>query len=120
MGFIAAYAVLIAIASVIEVPISRGFASVQLNLLIRLGSLVVSLRSLGGLGVGAMVGAASISYFLRLRGLPVSVAAAASDAYIVITVLLSTLVLHQPLTKARGRAMGLTLGGVTLLALGVG
>jgi hypothetical protein len=41
-GFIAAYAVLIAIASVIEVPISRGFASVQLNLLIRLGSLGVA------------------------------------------------------------------------------
>jgi hypothetical protein len=34
-GFIAAYAVLIAIASVIEVPMARGFASVQLNLLIR-------------------------------------------------------------------------------------
>jgi hypothetical protein len=37
-GFIAAYTVLIAIASVIEVPIARGFASVHLNLLIRIGS----------------------------------------------------------------------------------
>jgi len=37
--YASAYAVLIAIASVIDVPIARGFASVQLNLLIRLGSL---------------------------------------------------------------------------------
>ena len=78
----------------------------------------VSLQSLGGLGVGAMVGVASVSYFLGLRSLPVSVAAAASNAYIVITVLLSTVLLHQPMTKARGGAIILTLGGVTLLALG--
>ena len=45
-GFIAAYAVLIALASVIEVPIARGFASVQLNLLIRLGSLAVATLAL--------------------------------------------------------------------------
>jgi hypothetical protein len=45
-GFIAAYAVLIALASVIEVPTARGFASVQLNLLIRLGSLAVATLAL--------------------------------------------------------------------------
>jgi hypothetical protein len=45
-GFIAAYAVLIAVASVIEVPMARGFASVQLNLLIRLGSLAVAMLAL--------------------------------------------------------------------------
>ena len=41
-GFIAAYAVIVAVASVIEVPIGRGFKSVQLNLLIRLGSLAAA------------------------------------------------------------------------------
>lgn len=41
-GFIAAYMVLIAIASLIEVPIGRGLASVHLNLLIRLGGLGVA------------------------------------------------------------------------------
>jgi drug/metabolite transporter (DMT)-like permease len=80
----------------------------------------MSLQSLGALGVGAMVGVASVCYFLGLRSLPVSVAAATSNSYIVITVLLSTLVLHQPLTKARGEAIILTVGGVTLLALGPG
>lgn len=44
--FIAAYAVLIAFASVIEVPIGRGFGSVQLNLLIQLGSLAVAILAL--------------------------------------------------------------------------
>jgi drug/metabolite transporter (DMT)-like permease len=78
----------------------------------------MSFRSLGSLGVGAMVGLASVAYFLGLRGLPVSVAAAASNSYIVITVLLATLFLHQPMTKVRGGAIALTLGGVTLLALG--
>ena len=80
----------------------------------------MSLQSLGGLGVGAMVGAASVCYFLGLRSLPVSVAAAAANSYIVITVLLSTLVLHQPMTKTRGGAIIVTLAGVTLLALGPG
>ena len=66
-GFIAAYMVLIAIASVIELPIGRGFASVQLNVLIRLGGLAVAvlalvivhgltvpsgLPALAGLGIG--------------------------------------------------------------------
>jgi len=48
------------------------------------------------------------------------VAAASSNAYVVITVLLSTLVLHQQLTKVRIGAIALTVGGVTLLALGAG
>ena len=45
-GFIAAYTGLIAIGSVIEVPIARGFASVQINLLIRLGGLAVATLAL--------------------------------------------------------------------------
>ena len=80
----------------------------------------MSLQSLGALGVGAMVGVASVCYFLGLRSLPVSVAAAASNTYVVITVLLSTLVLHQPMTKTRAGAIVLTLGGVALLAVGPG
>ena len=70
-GFIAAYTVLIAVASVIEVPIARGFTSVQLNLLIRLGSLAVAIlalvivhgvsvptgpAALAGLGIGVLTG----------------------------------------------------------------
>ncbi len=128
------YVVIIGIGAFLEKPALRGLDATQLNGLMAVAmtavALVVfavegprmpmSLQSLGGLGVGAMVGVASVSYFLGLRSLPVSVAAAASNSYIVLTVLLSTLVLHQPMTRTRGGAIILTLGGVTLLALGPG
>lgn len=128
------YVVLIGIGAFLEKPALRGLDATQLNGLMAIAMSAValvafvvegprmpmSMRSLGGLGVGAMVGAASVAYFLGLRNLPVSVAAAASNAYVVIAVLLSTVLLHQPMTKARGGAIILTLGGVTLLALGPG
>jgi drug/metabolite transporter (DMT)-like permease len=128
------YIVIIGVGAFLEKPALRGLDATQLNGLMAIAMTAVALvafvlegprmpmsrQSLGGLGVGAMVGAASVSYFLGLRSLPVSVAAAASNSYIVIAVLLSTLVLHQPMTKARGGAIILTLGGVTLLALGPG
>jgi drug/metabolite transporter (DMT)-like permease len=128
------YVVIIGIAAFLEKPALRGLDATQLNGLMAISTTVVarvafasegpripiSLQSLGGLGVGAMVGVASVSYFLGLRSLPVSVAAAAANSYIVIAVLLSTLVLHQSMTKTRGGAIILTLGGVALLALGPG
>lgn len=79
--------------------------------------LPVTKRTLGGVGVGAMIGVASVFYFLGLRGLPVSVAAASSNGYIVVTVMLSTIFLRQPLTRARVGAIVLTVRGVTLLGL---
>lgn len=129
-----AYIVIVGVGAFLEKPALRALDATQLNALMAVAMTVVafvaftvegpkvqmSLRSLGGLGVGAMIGTASVFYFLGLRGLAVSVAAASSNAYIVITVLLSTLVLHQPLTKVRIGAIALTVGGVTLLALGTG
>lgn len=128
------YVVLIGIAAFLEKPALRGLSATQLNGLMAISMTAVavvalaiegqrmpmSLPSLGGLGVGAMVGVASVSYFLGLRGLPVSVAAAASNSYIVIAVLLSAIALHQSMTRTRAGAIVLTLGGVTLLALGPG
>jgi drug/metabolite transporter (DMT)-like permease len=128
------YVVIIGIGAFLEKPALRGLDPTQLNGLMAIAMTAVALvafavegprmpmsrQSLGGLGVGGMVGVASVSYFLGLRSLPVSVAAAASNTYIVITVLLSTLVLHQPMTKTRAGAIVLTLGGVALLAVGPG
>jgi drug/metabolite transporter (DMT)-like permease len=128
------YIMLVGIGAFLEKPALRGLDATQLNGMMALAMTAVGLiafvvegprmpmssRTLGAVGVGAMVGVASVSYFLGLRSLPVSVAAAASNSYIVITVLLSTLFLHQPLTKMRGAAIALTLGGVTLLAVGRG
>jgi drug/metabolite transporter (DMT)-like permease len=80
----------------------------------------ITKRTLAGVGVGAMIGIASVFYFLGLQGLPVSVAAAFSNASIVVTVVLSSIFLRQPLTGARAAAVALTLLGVTLLALSAG
>ena len=77
-------------------------------------------RTLGGLGVGVMIGTASVFYFLGLRGLPVTVASAASNSSVVVTVVLSAIFLHQPLSRARAAAIALTLLGATLLALSTG
>jgi drug/metabolite transporter (DMT)-like permease len=77
-------------------------------------------RTLGGLGVGVMIGIASVFYFLGLRGLQVSVAAAASNAYVIVTVVLSAVFLRQPLSRAQDVAIALTLLGATLLALSAG
>jgi drug/metabolite transporter (DMT)-like permease len=77
-------------------------------------------RTLGGLGVGVMIGTASVFYFLGLRGLPVSVASAASNSSVVVTVVLSAIFLHQPLSRARGAAIALTLLGAILLGLSTG
>jgi drug/metabolite transporter (DMT)-like permease len=128
------YIVLSGVGAFLEKPALRGLDPTQLNglqaiamtavagivLVVKGPRLPMTKRTVGGIGVGAMIGVASVFYFLGLRGLPVSIAAASSNAYIVVTVLLSTIVLRQPLTRARGGAMALTLLGVTLLALSAG
>jgi drug/metabolite transporter (DMT)-like permease len=58
-----------------------------------------------------MIGAASVFYFLGLRGLPVSGASAASNASVVVTVVLSAIFLHQPLGRAQGAAAPARLRG---------
>jgi drug/metabolite transporter (DMT)-like permease len=50
-----------------------------------------------------------VFYFLGLRRLPVSVASAASNASVIVTVVLSAIFLHQPLGHAQGAALALTL-----------
>ena len=135
-GFIimASYVALIGVGAFLEKPALRGLDPTQLNVVQSLAMTVVAgvalavagprlpkaKRTLAGIGVGTMIGVASVAYFLGLRDLPVSVAAASSNAYIVVTVLLSTVVMRQPLTRPRGAGIALTLVGVTLLALSAG
>jgi drug/metabolite transporter (DMT)-like permease len=71
----------------------------------------------GSIGVGAMIGLGAIFYFLGLTRLPVSVAVGASNAYILVTVLLSVVVAHDVLSWSKRLAVGLTVVGVTLFAL---
>jgi len=111
----AVYIVLIGVGAFLEKPALKGLDATQLNGLQSLAMTVVAAvalavegprlpmtkRALAGIGVGAMIGVASVFYFLGLRDLPVSIAAASSNAYIVVTVLLSTIALRQPLTRTR-------------------
>jgi uncharacterized membrane protein len=129
-----AYIVLSGVGAFLEKPALRSLDPTQLNVLQAIAMTAVAgvalaargprlpltKRTLGGIGVGVTIGIASVFYFLGLRGLPVSIAAASSNAYMVVTVLLSTIVLRQSLSRSRGGAIALTLLGVTLLALAAG
>ena len=128
------YIVMIGVGAFLEKPALKGLTATQLNALMGIAMTAVAgialavkgprlpmtKRTLGVLGVGVMIGAASVFYFLGLRGLPVSVASAASNASVVVTVVLSAIFLHQQLGRARGAALALTLLGATLLALSTG
>jgi drug/metabolite transporter (DMT)-like permease len=128
------YIVVIGVGAFLEKPALKGLTATQLNALMGIAMTAVAgialaakgprlpmtKRTLGGLGVGVMIGTASVFYFLGLRGLPVSVASATSNASVVVTVVLSAIFLHQRLGRARGAALALTLLGVTLLALSTG
>ena len=128
------YIVMIGVGAFLEKPALKGLTATQLNALMGIAMTAVAgialavkgprlpmtKRTLGVLGVGVIIGAASVFYFLGLRGLPVSVASAASNASVVVTVVLSAIFLHQPLGRARSAALALTLLGATLLALSTG
>jgi drug/metabolite transporter (DMT)-like permease len=113
----ATYVVIIGVGAFLEKPALRGLDATQLNCLMAFAMTAVAVPAAG---VGVTIGIASVFYLLGLRGLPVSVAAATSNAYIVITVVLSSIFLRQSLTRARGGAIALTLLGVTQLALSAG
>lgn len=127
----ATYIAIIGVGAFLEKPVLRRLDATQLNAVMAIAMTAVAVlalavkreglpmkkRSLGAAAVGAVIGVASIFYFLGLRGLPVSVAAASSNAYVVVTVALSIIFLRQRLTRLRGAAIALTLLGVTQLAL---
>ena len=131
LAIMASYIVIVGVGAFLEKPALRGLDATQLNCLMAIAMTAVAIIALAlkgprlpmgrgtmaAVGVGAMIGIASVFYFLGLQGLPVSVAAATSNAYIVITVVLSSIFLRQSLTRARGAAIALTLLGVTQLAL---
>lgn len=129
-----AYVAMVGVGAFLEKPALRGLDAIQLNALMAISMSVVAVvvlaqesrpprltrRAAGVIGVGALIGVASIFYFIGLRGLPVSIAAASSNANVVVTVLLSAVFLGQRLTRERSGALALTLVGVTLLAVSSG
>lgn len=130
LGLVGVYVVLLGVATFLEKPAMKSLTALQINALTGIGIAVAglvatlfhdpglpSLRpAMVGLGIGLMIGIGSIFYFFGLSKLPVSVAATAANAYVVITVLLSIIVLHDTMTIPKVLGILLTLAGVTLLA----
>jgi drug/metabolite transporter (DMT)-like permease len=109
----AVYVALVGVASFVEKPAGRGFGAFQLNALIRAGSLAAAAVALAfarglafpaagyllaGLGIGLITGVGSMLYCFGLDYLPVSLVVTLSNLYIVITIVLGIVVLHEPVT----------------------
>lgn len=131
LAWIGGYAVLIGVASFIETPLGRGFRSVELNVCIRAGSLVVALVGLvaahglalpatgwaaGAVGIGLLTGVGSILYCIALIRLPIALVVTLSNLYLVVTVALGVVVLHEAMSPLTVAALACTLAGVVLLA----
>lgn len=128
-----AYIVIVGVSAFLEKPLLRSLDPVELNAVMAVGMTAVAVvalamrgpalpmqpRTLLPVGVGVMLGVASVLYFLALRGLPVFIAAALSNASVLVTIALSTVVLKQSVSGRRGVAIALTLVGLTLLAISV-
>lgn len=129
-ALVGVYVILLGIGTFLEKPAMRSLTALQINALVGIGVAVAGLAALFfhdpgvprlgpaalGLGIGLMIGVGSIFYFLGLTKLPVSVAATIANGYIVITVVLSILVLHDSMTLPKALGIVLTIAGVTLLA----
>src|SRR5262249_32463358 len=111
LGYVAIYVALAGVASFIEKPAGHGFGAFQLNALIRAGSLLAAVLALvfahglafpaatsllAGLGIGLLTGVGSMLYCFGLNYLPVSLVVTLSNLYIVITIVLGIIVLHEP------------------------
>src|SRR5262249_19740613 len=131
LGYVAVYVLLVGVASFAEKPAGRGFGAFQLNALIRAGSLAAAVVALvfahglalptasyllAGLGIGLLTGVGSLFYCFGLDYLPVSLVVTLSNLYIVITIVLGIVVLHEPITVLK--IAGLTCIVVGVLALG--
>lgn len=130
LGFVGVYVVLLGVATFLEKPAMKREDAVQINFLIAIGAAVAAAlalllrdpslpraRSVAlALGIGVLIGGGSVFFFLGLRRLPVAVAATVANAYILVTVLLSVLFLHDHLTLVKWLGIALTVAGVTLLA----
>ena len=130
LGYVAVYVLLVGVASFIEKPAGRGFRVIQLNALIRAGSLAAAAVALvfahgfafpatsyllAGLGIGLITGAGSILYCYGLNCLPVSLVVTLSNLYIVITIVLGIVVLHEPVTVLKIAGLTCTMAGVLIL-----
>ena len=70
---------------------------------------------LAGLGIGLITGAGSMLYCFGLNYLPVSLVVTLSNLYIVITIVLGIVVLHEPVTALKIAGLTCIVAGVLIL-----
>src|SRR5260370_23257940 len=70
---------------------------------------------LAGLGIGLLTGAGSMLYCFGLDYLPVSLVVTLSNLYIVITIVLGIVVLHEPVTVLKIAGLTCIMAGVLIL-----
>jgi len=130
LALIGVYVLLIGVSTFLQKPVLKELDPVQLNALVGVGILLVGGAALlagdrrvppptsigAGLGVGVMIGLGSIAYFPALTRLPVSIAATLGDTYIVVTIVLSVLFLHDTITLPKVAGIALCIAGVLLLS----
>ena len=127
------YILLLGIAALLEQPIARGLDAFHLDALLRVGAaavalvaLLISLHSLSlpgwepalaGVGIGLISGAGSLCYCVALNRIPSDLAACLANGYLVVTVVLGIVVLHEPLTALTLAGLALTIGGAIVLSM---
>ncbi|MFI5271440.1 MAG: EamA family transporter [Ktedonobacterales bacterium] len=131
------YIALFGVAALVEQPIARVLDAFQLDALLRIGSAVVAIAILGGailfglggatlpgllaalagLGIGLISGTGSLCYCLALDLLPSDLAACLANGYLVVTVVLGVVLLHEPVTFFVLAGLALTIGGAIVLSL---
>ena len=70
---------------------------------------------LAGLGIGLITGVGSMLYCFGLNYLPVSLVVTLSNLYIVVTIVLGIVVLHEPVTALKIAGLACIVAGVLIL-----
>lgn len=130
IGLVGVYVILLGVATFLEKPAMKSLNALQINAFTAIGVAVIGVVAFlahdpkmpaagptaAGLGIGALIGVGAIFYFYGLAKLSVSVAATIANAYVLVTVALSIIVLHDHMTLPKALGIILTIAGVTLLA----
>ena len=129
----ALYILLLGVAALLEQPIARGLDAFHLDALLRVGAAAVALvallislhglslpgwePALAGVGIGLISGTGSLCYCVALNRLPSDLAACLANGYLVVTIVLGIVVLHEPLTAFTLAGLALTIGGAIVLSM---
>jgi drug/metabolite transporter (DMT)-like permease len=124
--------ILTGIASCLEKPVGNMLDAFQLNLVIRTGTLILGAAALlllsgaaipsvpsllAALGIGVLTGAGSVAYCFAVDRLPLSLVVSVANTYILVTVMLGLVVLHEGMGLFTVVGLVGTIAGVLVLSV---